>query len=390
MSRPVSRSTVISAIIRKDLAEYGRDKLWAFLTVFVIVAVIALFWVLPDQVEESISVGLSGLDDPVVVSGIAAVGDEGLSIVAFATGGELESVIRDESRAWQNSDGSVSVGDDLPEGADEVNVPVGIAFPADFFTSTAAGERTEVTVFVDAAVPEEIRTAVSGLVRELAFAVAGDQPPVDLTDPATAFVVLGTDRVGNQVSVQDGFRPIFVFLILLMEMFVMASLIAKEIQDKTVTAVLVTPATIGDVLAAKGIAGALSGLAQAVIVLIGINALTTQPVLVLTLMLVGAVMVSGTAMIVGSTGKDFMSTLFYGMVFMIPLMIPAFAALFPGTASLWIRVLPSYPLVEALVEVSTYGAGWSDIVGQLGALLAWCVALFALGWFVLKRKVQSL
>ncbi len=226
--------------------------------------------------------------------------------------------------------------------------------------------------------------------RELAFAVAGAELPVSTPDPDQVFVVLGEDRVGDQVTARESFRPVFVFLILLMEMFVMASLIAKEIQDRTVTAVLVTPATVGDVLTAKGIAGALSGMAQAVIVLVAIDSLSPQPLLILTLVLLGAVMISGTAMLAGSTGKDFMSTLFYGMVYMIPLMIPAFAALFPGTASAWIQALPSYPLVDGLVDVGTYGAGWGDTLGELGALVAWCVALFAAGWVVLKRKVQTL
>ena len=71
----------------------------------------------------------------------------------------------------------------------------------------------------------------------------------------------------------------------------MSSLIAREVQSRTVTALLVTPATIGDVLAAKGISGAVMGLGQAVILLAAINVLGSQPLLIITLMLLGAVMV---------------------------------------------------------------------------------------------------
>ena len=70
MSRPVSRFSIITAIVRKDLAEYGRDKLWAFLTIMVLVVVIVLFWMLPDDVNESIRVGVSGLDDSSVDASI--------------------------------------------------------------------------------------------------------------------------------------------------------------------------------------------------------------------------------------------------------------------------------------------------------------------------------
>ena len=390
MSRPVSRATVISAIVRKDLAEYGRDRLWAFLTVLVIVIVIALFWILPDDVEESINAGVSGLEP----AALAALGEseEGLLPIAFPSEPELRAVVAGEATAWM-SDGRttvVSEGLEPPSGAERVDVSIGLAFPSDFASATAAGRSTEVTVYVDGAVPDEIEGAMTSLVREIAFGIAGEPLPVDTAGAAQTFVILGEDRAGNQVSAREGFRPIFVFLILMMEMFVMASLIAKEIQDRTVTAVLVTPATVGDVLAAKGIAGALSGLAQAVIVLLAINSFSPQPLLILTLMLLGSVMISGTAMLAGSSGKDFMSTLFYGMAYMVPLLIPAFAALFPGTASAWVRALPSFPLVQGLVDVTTYGAGWSETLPELGALFAWCVGLFGLGFVVLKRKVQSL
>ena len=390
MSRPVSRATVISAIVRKDLAEYGRDRLWAFLTVLVIVIVIALFWILPDDVEESINAGVSGLEP----AALAALGEseEGLLPIAFPSEPELRAVVAGEATAWM-SDGRttvVSEGLEPPSGAERVDVSIGLAFPSDFASATAAGRSTEVTVYVDGAVPDEIEGAMTSLVREIAFGIAGEPLPVDTAGAAQTFVILGEDRAGNQVSAREGFRPIFVFLILMMEMFVMASLIAKEIQDRTVTAVLVTPATVGDVLAAKGIAGALSGLAQAVIVLLAINSFSPQPLLILTLMLLGSVMISGTAMLAGSSGKDFMSTLFWGMAYMVPLLIPAFAALFPGTASAWVRALPSFPLVQGLVDVTTYGAGWSETLPELGALLAWCIGLFGLGFVVLKRKVQSL
>jgi len=392
MSRPVSHARVVAAIVRKDIGEYARDRLWAFLTVMVLVVVIVLFWWLPNDVDESIEVGIAGLPD-LDLTGLEE-GQEGMVLVPFATAADLEAVVAGDATAWTVGGETVVVPVDSttgePAAAVEVAVSIGIAFPPDFLPAVAAGDSTGVTIFVDGGVPAEVEATMEGLVREMAHTVAGAELPVTTPDPASVYVVLGDDRVGNQATPRDAFRPIFVFLILLMELFVMASLIAKEIQDRTVTAVLVTPATIGDVLAAKGIAGAASGMTQAVIVLVAIDALGAEPVLVLTLMLLGAVMVAGTAMIAGSVGRDFMSTLFYGMAFMVPLMIPAFGALFPGTPSVWIRALPSYPLVDGLVEVSTYGAGWGDTLPQLGGLLAWCVGLFVLGWAVLKRKVATL
>jgi ABC-2 type transport system permease protein len=408
MSRPVSHLSVVGSILVKDLKEYGRDKLWAFLTVFALGAFIVMFWVLPNRVDETIKVGISppfetmvGAADPLGADIDAErleelladfEQEEGLAILCVESAEDLEAVVAGDAAAYLDGEQAVVVaaGSQPPEGAEKVAVNIGIAFPEDFLSATASGQTTTVQVFVDATVPEEIRVAMAGVVGEFAYAVAGDALPVAVPDPQEVFVVLGEDRVGDQVTPRESFRPLLAFMVLLMEGFVMSSLIAKEIQQRTVTALLVTPATTGDVLAAKGIAGALSGLAQAVVLLAATGSLSVEPALILTLMLVGAVMVSGVSMIAGSAGKDFIGTLFYGMLFMIPLLIPAFAAIFPGSASAWVRVLPSYPLVQGLVNVVTYGDGWSETVPSLGTLAAWCAGLFAVGWVVLKRKVETL
>ena len=394
MSRPVSRLSIIGLILKKDLTEYSRDRLWMFLTLLVLVFMIIVFWVLPGRVDESIPVGISGLGDPAALAGLQSTEEEGLRLVAFDTAADLRSVVAGEADAWQANAAVVVIPNDSdakePDGANKTNVDVGLAFPSDFLAATAAGNKTTVEIFVDAQVPEELKSSMSSFVKELAFTVAGSPLPVDTANPQEVYTVLGQDRAGNQVTPRESFRPLLVFLVLVMEMFGMSSLIAREVQTKTVTALLVTPATTGDVLAAKGIAGAVLGLGQAVILLAAIDVMGNEPLLIVTLMLLGAVMVSGTAMVAGSLGRDFLANLFYGVMFMVPLMIPAFTVLFPGTASGWIRVLPSYPLVQGLVKVATYGEGWAEALPDVGALAAWCVALFVLGWFVLKRKVETL
>ncbi len=390
--KATSRLTIISWIVRKDLKEYGRDRLWAFLTALVLVAVVALFWVLPDDVDESITIGFSGLGEPAAARLLGDAGDAGLRFVQAADAEQLRAVVAGDLVAWSGPDGFSLLEPDAdgPEGASKQPVAIGLAFPPDFESATAAGETTRVDVLVGGDVPPELRSTVEGIVKEMAYGIAGIPLPIDTSNPDEIFVVLGEDRVGDQVTARESFRPMFVFLVLMMEMFVMSSLIAKEIQDRTVTALLVTPARTGDILAAKGISGALSGLVQAVILLLAIDSFGRRPLLVLTLMALGAVMVSGTAMIAGSAGKDFIGTMFYGMVFMIPLLIPAFAALFPGSASVWIRALPSYPLIEGLVGAITYGDGWVESGPRVLTLAAWCVALFGIGWVVLKRRVESI
>ncbi|MBN2114441.1 MAG: ABC transporter permease [Acidimicrobiia bacterium] len=383
MSRPVSRWAVVGAIVRKDLLEYGRDRLWVLLTVLVLVVVITLFWVLPAGVEGSVHLGVAGLPDPG-----EALGGEGLVVVPFASTDELRRVVAGEAEAWLTPAGALvrdpGASEPPPPGAERVSISLGIAFPEGF---PEVSEPGRATVYVDAGVPEEMTGALAGLVREVGYRAADVPLPVQVPDGL--YVVLGEDRGGEEPSAREGFRPLFVFMTLMMELFAMASLIAKEIHERTVVAVLVTPATVGDVLAAKGIAGAASGFVQAVILLAAINSLSANPGLLLCLLALGALLVAGTAMLAGSSGRDFMSTLFWGMLFMVPLLVPALAALFPGTAAAWVRLLPSYPLVRGLVEVQSSGAGWADTLPELGLLAAWAAGLFGAGWLVLRRRVRS-
>jgi ABC-2 type transport system permease protein len=392
MSPRISRASIVATMVRKDLTEYRRDRLWVFLTGLVLVAMITLFWVLPNDVDESITIGFAGVENPSLPGSFDEARDQGVDIVPFSSAADLRSVVSGDAAAYRTGDGGVTVAPDGdgPTGAEKIAVPIGIVFPATFLDDLTAGRQTTVEIYAETAVPGEIQAAVSGLIEEVAYQVAGVPLPVSTPAPDQAYVILGQDRAGDQVTPRESFRPLFVFLVLVMEMFVMASLISQEIQSRTVTAVLVTPARVGDVLTAKGITGALSGFVQGLVLLAAIGAMDRNPGLLVLLMALGAAMVSGAAMIAGSVGKDFMSTLFWGFAFMIPLIVPAFSALFPGTASVWIRVLPSYPLVRGLVDVSTYGAGWGDTLGELTMLAGWGVALFAIGWFVLKRRVEAL
>ena len=178
---------------------------------------------------------------------------------------------------------------------------------------------------------------------------------------------------------------------LIIETFALSSLVATEIQARTVTAVLVSPTRVSDFLAAKGILGTGMAFAQAVLLLLIIGSFANQPFILLAArVLLGAVLVTGFGLIAGSAGKDFIETLFYGMAFMIPLMIPAIAVLFPGSAAVWVKILPSYGLVQAVVQSSAYNAGWPDVLPHLGTALGWCVVAFAAGLVILKRRVETL
>lgn len=365
----MSRLRIIAAIMRKDLVEFSRDRVYVLLSVLGLVVYIAIFWVLPSTVDETLVVGVHGTKLEQAISDWAGDTEEGLRLVPFPTAEALRESV--EGRT---------------DGAERVLM--GIDFADDFMAAVQEGRQTSVTVLVNGSVPNETRIALSAFVREIAFAVAGHALPV--TQPGQETVVLGIDRAGDQIPFRDRLRPFFAFFVLLVESFALASLVSTEIQQRTVTALLVTPVRTGDVLAAKGLTGTLLAFTQAVVLLAAVRAFGANVPALLVAVLLGAIMVTGLGMISGAAGKDFMGTLFFGMVFMIPMAIPAMAALYPGSASSWVQVIPTYGVVQAIFSLSTGVTAWGDVARYLLMSAGWCVALFGIGMVVLKHKVESL
>ena len=361
------RAAIIGAIIKKDLVEFSRDRLYVMLSVFGLAMFILVFWVLPGTVDETIDVGVHAPGMEAVLGALEQEQGEGLGFVGFDSAEELRAAV---------------------EGEGEPRVSMGVVFPEGFVEAVAGGRTATVTLLVDAAVPAETRTALSAYVREIAFAAAGRDLPV--TQPAQETVILGEDRAGDQTPLRERVRPLLVFFILLVESFALASLVGSEIQQRTVTALLVTPARTGDVLAAKTVTGTALAFTEAVIMLLAVRALGAHIGGLLVTVLLGAVLATAVGMIAGSAGRDFMGTLFIGMIFMLALAVPAFSLMFPGVASVWVKVIPSYGIVQAIHTLSSEGGGWADVAPHLLMALGWCAALFAVGLVVLKRRVEAL
>jgi ABC-2 type transport system permease protein len=360
-----SRAGIVAAIIRKDFTAFTRDWFFVVISIIGLVFFALIFWLLPNTVDETITIGVTG---PGIGEFLeqSTTGSDGIAVKLYSSEDALTT--------------AVEKGDD--------GVAVGLAFPPDFVESMAARQPTTVSVLVTAEVPGELRDAMDSLVREIAYALAGDTLPV--TELSQNEYVLGTDRSGDQVSLREKMRPLLAFFVLVIEMMTLAALIAAEIQQRTVTAIVTTPARVSDFLTAKVIAGTLLAFVQAVILLIAIRSLGANAPLMVTIVLLGALMVTAFALIAGSYGRDFISVVFWSMLFLIPLMIPAFAVLFPGTASSWVKAIPSYGLINAIVGTTSYGDGWAEALPNLAMVAAWTVVAYVIGLSILKRKVEAL
>lgn len=347
---------VIRALVMKDVMLFFRNRFFALITVLAIVMYIVIYFVMPSTVNETLEVGLYA---PVMPPAFEEAAGEGLVFQ------EMES---EEA---------------LTQAVDEGQYAAGVALPADILEKLDSGEKPVVTLYFRGDATEEVKEMLETMIRELAYLQAGQPLAIE-----TTVEVLGTDMLGAQIPLRDRLRPLFAVLIVLMETMGLASLISDEVARGTVRAVLVTPTTVQDLFAAKAFVGVGLAFGQALLVTAVVGGLNTQPLIVVTALLLGSVLVTGFAFLIASLSRDLMSAMGWSIIVMVILMVPAFGVLFPGTSTEWARAIPSYYMADTIYQASSYGAGWADVWQNLAILAGFDAAAVAAGIAVLRRKFR--
>mgnify|MGYP001815379281 FL=1 len=232
------RAAIVRAIVAKDLREFSRDRLWMVLTPLMLVFYVGILWLLPNTVDESIKVG-------VYARGLTGSFAEAFDSDAVSADAALEVVPFESPEALE---AAVVEGSEVEIDGQKHTVDIGISFPDELAASLAAGESATVTIYVDASVPAEVQTAMDAFVREATYQMAGVGLPV--TQPEQELIIVGEDRVGQQITPQDRMTPLIAVMVLLVESMALAGLVAVEIQSRTAKAVVTSPASVGDLLSA--------------------------------------------------------------------------------------------------------------------------------------------
>jgi MFS family permease len=121
-----------------------------------------------------------------------------------------------------------------------------------------------------------------------------------------------------------------------------ATSLVQEKQDRTITAVTTTSASLGEMFAAKALLGVLLSLVMGVVILVINRAFGTQPLLLVGLLALGAIMAALIGVLMGAFIKD-INTLFATVKGLgILLYAPGLHLSLPGSLPQWIgrRHLP--------------------------------------------------
>lgn len=348
---------MIFALVQKDITLYFKNRFFALVTVLGLVFYVAIYFLLPREMDETLQLAWFAPELPAAF--VESLQEEGLVINAYPS----ETA--------------------LVEAVDEGDEPFGIALPENFVPALLQGERPQVRIYYRSELPDEFREAYSLLIGELGFMLAGKTLNIEVEE-----VLIGQDMAGQQIAPRQRMLPVLVIFILMIETMGLAALISSEVVTGTLKALLVTPLRVEGLFLSKTITGVLMAFTQ-VLILMGIigGFQREMPLVVLTLFL-AALLVTGLSFLVASAARDMMSVMGWGMMAMIILAIPAFNVLLPGLTTDWIKVIPSYYMVDTIHRVVNFGAGWGQTGNNLLALSAFSVAFTGLGVVSLRRKLQ--
>ncbi|MBN1273833.1 MAG: ABC transporter permease [Candidatus Aminicenantes bacterium] len=348
---------IIGTLIKKDVVLFFRDKFFGVMTLLMIVVFIVIFFILPATIRGTIKVGFY--------------------VPSFST--FFSKNLMTDGLVIQNMESD----EEVRRAVMEKEVQVGISIPGGISALLDSEKPTDIFVYSSSEVPKDIQEMYTVLMNEMVTRMAGKKSPVNWRA-----VVLGPDLGGSQVPYRNRMIPLFAFMLIITETLGLANLISSEWETGNVQALMVTPLTVIDFFAGKGFTGVGLAFSQAFVFMAVTGGLKQNAFLVITALFLGSILVTGLAFVLASVAKDMMSVLGWGVLVLIVLVLPATAALFPGLFSGWIKVIPSFFLVDILSRAVNYDIGWSGNLKNIFLLGGSGVVCVVFGVFFLKRKIS--
>ncbi|MCK4696694.1 MAG: ABC transporter permease, partial [Dehalococcoidia bacterium] len=192
--------------------------------------------------------------------------------------------------------------DDLKRAVEAGAVDMGVALPQGFDEEVSRGTTIVLPAYVWGESLAKNRGILLATVNSAVRQLAGQEVPVHIE----------TTTLGDTQSVpwNDRLLPlVLLYAVTIGGIMVPASLLVDEKQKRTLTALAITPTTLGDILAAKGLMGVIMALVMSIVIMLMNQAFGVQPGLLMIVLGLGAVLGALSGLLLGLLVKD-INTLF--------------------------------------------------------------------------------
>lgn len=259
----------------------------------------------------------------------------------------------------------VDAEDELRELVEANDLDAGLVLPSGFDDAVRSGSMPTLQIYIGGQSLASSRIVIAATTLDLIRRVEGTAPPVTVTV---------SDLGEEEIDLVLRLVPVIVlFSVAVAGVMVTGALLVEEREKRTLSSLLVSPASINDVLVGKGVVGWVLAVVTGVVTLALNDALGVRPLLLVLSIAVGAVMMVEVGLMLGSWAKD-TNTLFTAWKSGgILLFAPAVFFIWPDLPQ-WIpRLLPPHYFLRPVFAVAVEGAGWADVWLDLLIAFGFCV-----------------
>lgn len=346
----------IRSIIKKDTLMAIRNNL-LLMALLGGVLFSLIYYALPSDVGETYELALFDEGSSEYLELLSIFGAGGLNIDDFDSLGELTEAI------------------------EKGEYVAGIYMPENFDQDIKSGNVPIISLYYKYDLPESVRLSIEYILESsLEYLALGIEPVI------TSYEVLGEDMAGRQLPLRDLSLPFYIIMALMMEMWTISTLVVEENALNTLKAVLVTPATPSDVISAKSIVGIVYSLIVVTVILLITQSFRGDPAALLACILLGAILSVSLGLFLGSLTNNITGSYIYVTVPYLVLIIPGLLLFFQDVSIPYVKLIPSYYLINAFNGILNMGSSLADVAKDLLIVAVCDIVFFVLGIFSLRRR----
>ena len=273
----------------------------------------------------------------------------------------------------------ISDGDRLIQMVEDHDLDAGLILPAGFDRAVKAGEKPLLEFYLSGESLASNRIIIAVTTIEMVRALEGTEAPVTVET-----IYLG--EPGLPIAIR--LVPVLVFYVLAMSgMWVPSSSLVEEKEKGTLTAIIVSSASMNEVLAAKWLLGFIFSIVMAAITLILNQAFGPRPFEVMAVIALAAALASMIGLLIGVVSKT--ATMLFTLIKSLGmfLFIPVIFYIFPEWPQWIAKFFPLYWVISPIWEVSVMGEPLSTVWYEMVVAMAITLAMIPLALLLKKRML---
>lgn len=247
---------------------------------------------------------------------------------------------------------------------------VGVIFPENLEDKLKNAEKVILKVYINGESLAKNRTIAGTAIASALRNLSPNSPSVNFEE-----IQIGEEKSLNLIQQA---LPIIVLVAILFGTFMLSStFLVKEKEKRTLSALLVTPLSISELLFAYGLLSVTLSLFMALVILF-LNVGFNLPIIILIPLILGSIFGVELGLMLGIFAKD-MATIFAAIKSLgIFLYAPAIVLIFPNWPQWIAKIFPTYYIIYPVFRISIFRDSFSKVSLDLAILLGLVVLFFFL------------